>query len=78
MAKAKKLHTQFTLREARHFANRGPQAALTAISNAIDAGLEVLYEVWEWVVNFADNSRARELLEKHAPQLIPVKYRLEA
>lgn len=75
MAKRQPTHTEFTLREARHFAARGPQAALTAIEKAIKDGLTVLHEVWVWVVNFADNPRALSLLKANAPALVPAKHK---
>ncbi len=74
MAKRQQAHTEFTLREARHFAARGPQAALTAIEKAINNGLRILHEVWVWVVNLVENPRALALLRQNAPALVPAKY----
>ena len=73
MAKQAQKHTQFTLRETRHFAARGVHNALGAIEKAITDGLEVLHEVWVWVVNFAENPRALALLMQNAPELVPEK-----
>lgn len=75
MAKKKQAthqHTEFTLRDVRHYSAQGIHVALTAIENAIKNGITILQEVWEWVAtNFAKNSRVLNMLTEHAPNLVP-------
>ncbi len=64
-------HMEFTLREVRRHAARGLHSVLSAIEKAIESGLTVLEEVWQWVAtNFIKNVRALELLQEHAPALV--------
>lgn len=70
MAKTKVIRTEFTLREARHHAARGVQSVLTAIERAINDGLTIAEEVWNWVISsFMDNDRAKSMIKTHRPDL---------
>ena len=74
MAKCQQAHTEFSLREVQHFNARGVHHVLGAIEKALKDHLTILHEVWVWVLNFVENSRALALLQQNAPALVPAKY----
>ncbi len=73
-AKSQPAHTEFSLREVRHFYARGVHHVLGAIETALKDHLTILHEVWVWVSNFVENPRALALLRQNAPALVPAKY----
>ena len=75
MAKSQPAHTEFSLKEVRHFYARGVHHVLGAIEKALKDGLTILHEVWVWVSNFTENPRALALLRQNAPALVPTKYK---
>lgn len=61
---------EFGVSELARFSSRGIHPVLTAMEEAIQEGIQILNEVWEWVINgFKTNDRAMGLVKKHRPDL---------